>query len=79
MYNAFRPFRLSRCRNLSSQSKKGYYNNYVTDKDNFLNVVETINGGCWTYETYLFEKNGIMLIPPKFLFQDRLQELQLSF
>ena len=46
---------------VSSQSKKGYYNNYVTDKDNFLNVVETINGGCWTYETYLFEKNGISI------------------
>lgn len=46
---------------MASSSEYGYYEDYVTDKDNFLNVVETVNRGKWTYETYMFEKKGIAI------------------
>lgn len=42
----------------SSRNATGYYEGYASDIRNFLNVIEVVNQGQWTYEVKKFNKIG---------------------
>lgn len=45
----------------ASENEKGYYEDYLSDQKDYLNVIEAVNHGCWTRDMKYFNKHNIKI------------------